>query len=107
MSRRLTRAVHVAAAASLAIIATGPGWAVDANAASAVRPDQPQPGATLSVAGEGNARTDLFYTGTSGKVWMLHMSDTDQPVPVSLGGSLIGGPAAVWMPPGHGPTWPR
>jgi hypothetical protein len=99
MSGRFTRALCAAAAASLAIITIGSPQAGTANAAPVSRADLPKPGVTLSVAGEGNFWRDLFYTGTSGQVWMLHMSNMAQPVPVSLGGKLIGGPAAVWVPP--------
>jgi hypothetical protein len=52
------------------------------------------------VAGEGNERLDMFYTGTDRQVWMVHMSPMGQNIPVSLGGQLIGGPAAVWISPG-------
>ncbi len=63
-------------------------------------PVPPQPGATLGVAGEGNERLDMFYTGTDRQVWMVHMSPMGQNVPAPLGGRLIGGPAAVWVQPG-------
>jgi hypothetical protein len=85
------------------IITMGSARAGAAGAVPAVRADSPKPGVTLGVTGEGNAWTDLFYAGTSGQVWMLHMSNMAQPVPVSLGGKLIGGPAAVWIRPGTFP----
>jgi hypothetical protein len=74
-------------------LAAGP-----AGAQTAAAP--PQPGVTLGVAGEGNERLDMFYTGTDHQVWMVHMSPMGQNVPGPLGGQLIGGPAAVWIPPG-------
>jgi hypothetical protein len=63
----------------------------------------PQPGVTLGVAGEGNQRLDMFYTGTDHQVWMVHMSPMGQNIPEPLGGRLIGGPAAMWIPPGTFP----
>jgi hypothetical protein len=78
----------------------GSAAAGTAGAAMAARPDPPRPGVTLAVAGEGNERSDLFYTGTSGQVWRVYMSPMGQNEPQSLGGKLIGGPAAVWIPPG-------
>jgi len=100
MSRRLTRALYAVAAASLAIATLGSARAGTAGAAPAVSPDAPQPGVTLAVAGEGNAATDLFYTGTSGQLWAVHMSPMSENVPTPMGGKLTGGPAAVWIPSG-------
>ena len=100
MFRCLTRGLYAAAATSLAIITVGSAQAGAAGAAVAVRPDQPQPGLTLSVAIEDNTWPDLFYTGTNGQVWQVRLSNMAQRVPSSLGGHLIGGPTAVWIPPG-------
>jgi hypothetical protein len=103
MSRRLARALCAAAAASLAIVTVGSARAGTAAAAPAVHPDQPRPGATLSVATEANTWPDIFYTGANGQLWQVRLSNMAQRVPVSLGGQLIGGPAAVWVPPGTMP----
>jgi len=100
MSRRLTRALCAVAAASLAVITMGSARAGTAGAAPAVNPDAPQPGVTLALAGEVNAATDLFYTGTSGQLWTVHMSPMSENVPTPMGGKLTGGPAAVWIPYG-------
>jgi hypothetical protein len=109
MSRRLTRGLYAAAVASLAITMMGSAGISEGAAApqptgpagySAALPDQPKPGATLSVAIEDNTWPDLFYTGTNGQMWQVRLSNMAQRVPRSLGGQLIGGPAAVWIPPG-------
>jgi hypothetical protein len=100
MSRRLTRGLYAVAAVSFAIVMAGSARAGAANAAPAVKPDQPQPGLALSVATEDNTWPDLFYTGRNGQVWQVRLSNMAQRVPVSRGGKLIGGPAAVWIPPG-------
>lgn len=100
MSTRLTRGLYAAAAASLAIMMMGSARAGTTGAAPAVRSDQPKPGATLSVAIEDNTWPDLFYAGTNSQVWQVRLSNMAQRVPVSLGGQLIGGPAAAYIPPG-------
>ena len=90
----LVRLIAVLVGAGAAVtLAAGP-----AGAQTTLAP--PQPGVTLGVAGEGNERLDMFYTGTDRQVWMVHMSPMGENVPVSLGGQLIGGPAAVWVPGG-------
>ena len=83
---------------------TGVGAAVALGAGPAgaqTAPAPPKPGVTLGVAAEGNERLDMFYTGTDGQVWMVHMSPMGQNIPEPLGGHLIGGPAAVSIPPGE------
>jgi hypothetical protein len=70
-----------------------------AGPAGAQPPPPPQPGTTVGVAAEGNERLDMFYTGTDQHVWMVHMSPMGQYV-APLGGTLIGGPAAVEIEPG-------
>lgn len=62
------------------------------------------PGVTLSVAIEDGTWPDLFYTGTNGQLWDVRLSNMAQRIPQSLGGKLIGGPAAVWVPPGGPPV---
>lgn len=99
MSRRLTRGLYAVAAALLAIVMTGSVRAGAAPAAQAVRPDQPQPGLALSVA-QDNTWSYLFYTGRNGQVWQVRLVDVPHRSPGSMGGKLIGGPAAVWVPPG-------
>ena len=100
MFRRLTRGLYAAAAATLAVITVGSVQACATGAAPAVHPDRPKPGLTLSVAIEDNTWPDLFYTGMNGQVWQVRLSNMAQRVPGSLGGQLVGGPAAVWIPPG-------
>jgi hypothetical protein len=90
----LLGAVAALSGAGIAVtLAAGP-----AGAQTTAAP--PQPGVTLGVAGEGNERLDMFYTGTDHQVWMVHMSPMGQNVPEPLGGKLVGGPAAAWIPPG-------
>jgi hypothetical protein len=66
-------------------------------------PGRPMPGVTLGVTAQGNTWTELFYTGTSAQVWRVHLSNMAQHIPQSWGGKLVGGPAAVWIPPGTFP----
>lgn len=99
MSRHLMRGLYAVAAASFAIIMVG-STAGATGAAAAARPDQPKPGLTLSVALEDNTSPDLFYTGTNSQVWQVRLSNTVQRVPASLGGQLLDGPTAVWVPSG-------
>jgi len=72
-------------------LAAGPAGAQTA-------PAPPLPGVTLGAAATGLRMPYLFYTGTDRQVWMRDLSAPGSS-PVSLGGQLIGGPAAVWIPP--------
>ncbi len=92
----------VVAARTLAVLAgVGTALALAAGPAGAQTTQAPpKPGVTLGVAGEGNERLDMFYTGTDRQVWMVHMSPMGQNIPESLGGHLTGGPAAVYLLPG-------
>jgi hypothetical protein len=100
MPSYLMRGLYAAVVASLALVAAGPARAGAAGPAQPARADQPRPGATLSVAIADNTWPDLFYAGTNGQVWQVRLSNMAQRVPVSLGGQLIGGPAAVYISPG-------
>jgi hypothetical protein len=59
------------------------------------------PGATLGAAvsldmtGPG-----LVYAGTDHHVWCVDLSNMSQHIPRSLGGTIVGGPAATWLPRG-------
>jgi hypothetical protein len=74
------------------LLAAGP-----ASAQLAAAP--PRPGTTPSVAAPSASSLDTFYTGTDGRVYnkiQLPGSHSTELV----GGHLIGGPAAMWIPPG-------
>jgi hypothetical protein len=100
MSSRLMHGLYAAAAVSLAVISLGAPRAEAAGPALPARPDQPKPGVTLSMAIADNTWPDLFYAGTTSQVWQVRLSNMAQRVPVSLGGRLIGGPAAAYISPG-------
>lgn len=99
MSRRLTRGLCAVAAASLAIVMAGSVRAGAAGAAPVVKPDQPQPGVAFSV-DQDNSWSYMVYTGRNGQVYYLRLVGVPHRAPLSKGGKLIGGPAAVWVPPG-------
>jgi gamma-D-glutamyl-L-lysine dipeptidyl-peptidase len=65
---------------------------------AAVLTQGPAPGLTLGAAGNGSQPPRLFYADSGGQVWMQDLAAGGSPV--SLGGHLVGGPAAVWVPAG-------
>lgn len=67
---------------------------------AAAQPPGPAPGVTLGAAVNGTHAPRLFYTSSSGIVWMRDLANPGSN-PVSLSCHLIGGPAAVWVPPGE------
>jgi hypothetical protein len=95
--RSATRLLAVLAGGGAALaLATGP-----ASAQSAPAPAPPNPGVTLGAAISPDLVTrDLLYTGTDHHVWTVDLSNMSQNVPESLGGKILGGPAAAWVSPG-------
>ena len=47
-----------------------------------------------------NSYSDLTYTGRNGQVYQVRLVGVPHRAPAPRGGKLIGGPAAVWVPPG-------
>jgi hypothetical protein len=54
----------------------------------------------VSAAVNGTHAPRLFYVSSAGQVWMRDLANPAGN-PVNLGGRLLGGPAAVWIPPGQ------
>jgi hypothetical protein len=90
----LLGAVAALSGAGIAVtLAAGP-------AGAQTTPAPPQPGATLAAIPGGPVSPLFFYTGTDRHAWEVDLSNMAQHVPEPLGGSLIGGPAATFVPPG-------
>jgi hypothetical protein len=64
------------------------------------QPPGPAPGIAVSAAVNSTHAPRLFYVSPVGQVWMRDLADPAGN-PVNLGGRLLGGPAAVWIPPGE------
>jgi hypothetical protein len=83
-----------------AALAVGSLLTTLAAAPAAAQPPGPAPGVTLGAAVNSTHAPRLFYNSTSGTVWMRDLANPGSN-PVFLGGHLIGGPGAVWVPPGE------
>lgn len=88
-------------AAMLAVILGG-GSLLTLSSADpvAAQPAGPAPGVAVSAAVNGTHAPRLFYVSSAGQVWMRDLANPASN-PVNLGGRLLGGPAAVWIPPGE------
>jgi hypothetical protein len=91
----VTRMLAVLAGGGAALtLAAGPASAQSAAA-------RPMPGVTPGAAISPDLATrNLLYTGTDHHVWIVDLSLMSQNVPDSLGGNIVGGPAAAWISPG-------
>lgn len=88
-------------AVMLTVILGGGGLlALSPAAPAAAQPAGPAPGIAVSAAVNGTHAPRLFYVSPAGQVWMRDLANPDGS-PVNLGGRLLGGPAAVWVPPGN------
>lgn len=54
----------------------------------------------MSAAVNGTNAPRLFYVSSAGQVWTRDLAKPAA-APANLGGRLIGGPAAAWIPPGN------
>lgn len=88
------------AAVLTAVLGGGSLLALAPAGPAAARPPGPAPGIAVSAAGTGTNGPRLFYASPAGQVWMRELGNPESGGPVNLGGRLVGGPAAVWIPPG-------
>jgi len=108
MSRRLTRVVHAAAAASLAITTMAAGAAliaapaaatVSSPAATAVAANQAARSA-VAMATDASGNGFAFYRGQGDAVYMRTISGGTWSRQSSIGGVIAGAPAAAMVPDG-------
>ena len=87
------------AAITTVILCGGSLLTLSSGGLAAAGPAAPAPGATVSAVVNGTHAPRLFYVSSDGQVWMRDLARPASS-PVNLGGRLLGGPAAVWIPPG-------
>jgi len=83
-----------------AVVGGGSLLTLSSAGPAAAQPAGPAPGVTVSAAVNGTHAPRLFYASSTGQVWMRDLANPAGN-PVNLGGRLLGGPAAVWIPPGQ------